>query len=203
MSQSAPRISVAPFLPVSRSVVSYWPWGEGHPVCMSTKATHGARQTDVCCFMCSGMHMDAQVQQLDRGRRPAKRASLLREWGKGHLLAATNSLSSVTFIVVPFISARHYFAPRLKRPRGWQGVTANRCLSKDLYQLQQNSCGRQKLLRRKMGKKNTASVFNFYRKKIRKRFFFYVFFLTFTAMFPPLWFLEPDVSSSLFLATEP
>lgn len=37
-------------------------------------------------------------------------------------------------------------------------------------------------------------------KKIRKS---WVFFFTFTAMFPPLWFLEPDVSSSLFLATEP
>lgn len=64
-----------------------------------------------------------------------KRVSLLRDWGKGHLSAVTNSLSTVTFIIVPFISVCHHFTPLFKQPRGWQGVTPNRCMAKDLYLL--------------------------------------------------------------------
>lgn len=79
--------------------------------------------------------MDVQVQPLDKGLRPVKRASLLRDQGKGHLSALTNPLSSVTFIIVPFVSVRHHFAPPFKRPHGWQGVTANGCTAKDLYLL--------------------------------------------------------------------
>lgn len=50
-------------------------------------------------------------------------------------------------------------------------------------------------------KKNTASAFNFYgRKKLKKN---PPPPPPFAVMFLPLWFLEPDVSSSQFLATEP
>lgn len=79
--------------------------------------------------------MDVQVQPLDKGLRPVKRASLLRDWGKGHLSVVTNSLSSVTFIIVSFISVCHHFTPTFKQPRGWQGVTPNGCTGKDLLHL--------------------------------------------------------------------
>lgn len=78
--------------------------------------------------------MYVQVQPLDKGLRPVKRASLLRDWGKGHLCAVTNSLSSVTFITVLLISANHHFPPQLKQPHGWQGVIANGYRGKEPYQ---------------------------------------------------------------------
>ena len=79
--------------------------------------------------------MDVQVQPLDKGLRPVKRASLLRDWGKGHLLAVTKSLSSVTFIIVPFISVCRHFPCLFKQACGWQGVTPKGRTVKYLYLL--------------------------------------------------------------------
>lgn len=69
--------------------------------------------------------MDVQVQPLDKGLRSVKRASAPGDQGKGHRWVLTNSLSPMTFIAAPFISACKDFTPQTKRPRGWQGVTPN------------------------------------------------------------------------------
>lgn len=93
------------------------------PVC---RGCHRAQQADACCFPCRSMHMDIRVWPLNKGLRPVKRASLLTGRRKGHLSAVTNSLSLVTFIIVPFISLCRHF-PALKHPSGWQSVTPIGC----------------------------------------------------------------------------
>lgn len=107
------QILAVPLAPGVENILSAHPPGQRQSP--TTRCSH---------FMCSGMHMDAQVQPLDKGQGPVRRGSLLRDRGKGHLSAAANLLSSVTFVIVAVISACHHSPPlRQRTPRAprWCG----------------------------------------------------------------------------------
>ena len=121
-----------PFLPVSRSCVASPASGRrtsclllvyGGAAAEPDKQMHAVSCVAACIWMCRFNH-------LTRGLRPARREALPGDRGKGHLRAATSSLSSVTFIAVPFISACHRGAPLFKKACRWRGVTASGCTAK-------------------------------------------------------------------------
>lgn len=77
--------------------------------------------------------MDVQVQPLDKGLRSVRRASAPGDQGKGHRSVLTNSLSPVTFIAAPFISACKDFTPQTKQAHGWRGVTPHGRTLKNVF----------------------------------------------------------------------
>lgn len=131
--RSSPKIPMASFSWSAYCVSSHWPWGQEHPVCLSSRAAvaydkqmYSVSSVATCIWMSRFSYL---TRDWDLWRE-----HLRRQTGrKGHLLAVTNSSTIVTFIFVSFGFAYHHFTHQIKHPYGWSGVKQNGHTAKDLY----------------------------------------------------------------------